>query len=151
MTMLSVERIVRRIREVDESAVAGLDRGAIQQVQDAWQVEYLPERYVAFLAGLGMRAGRLLVGTDAFFPEILEMRESAISFFDENEGWMALPEGAMVFAMHQGYQVYWFSDSAAPDPEVVLYMEQRKEPMQVWPSFTGFLNEEYERVYRSPR
>ncbi|HEX6681555.1 MAG TPA: SMI1/KNR4 family protein [Candidatus Limnocylindrales bacterium] len=151
MTMLSVEKIVRRIREADESAVAGLDRDAIQQVQAAWQVDYLPERYVAFLAGMGMRAGQLLVGTDAFFPRILEMREWAISFFDENDGWMRLPDGALVFAMHQGYLVYWFSDSAAPDPEVVLYMEQEKEPVHVWPSFTGFLNEEYETIYRSPR
>ncbi|SCE64610.1 SMI1/KNR4 family protein [Micromonospora mirobrigensis] len=145
--MLSIEEVARRIREVDENAVEGLSLAEVRQVSDSWGVDRLPDAYVEFLVQMGVRGGRLLQGTEAFFPEILELPRDAEEFFQEDEGGMPLPRGAQVFAMHQGYQVYWLSDLLVPDPEVVLYMERRSEPMEVWPSFTHFINAEFQLSY----
>jgi hypothetical protein len=121
----------------------GIEPHQIRQVQAAWGVSELPSAYVEFLTQMGAGAGRLLSGTDAFYPVILEMRKWAAEFFEENAEKLSAPEGALVFAMHQGYVVYWMSDISSLDPEVVLCAEGQSAPLRVWPSFTAFLNTHY--------
>ncbi|NBE81922.1 SMI1/KNR4 family protein [Micromonospora rubida] len=141
--MYTVSEIAERLRREEPGVVVGLELSDIQQVQAAWGVHSLPSAYDEFLTKMGARAGRVLLGTDAFFPSIIEMNEWADEFFEENASSLERPEGALVFAMHQGYLAYWMTDASISDPEVTLFMEGQSEPMRVWPSFTAFLNSHY--------
>ncbi|MDQ0369372.1 SMI1/KNR4 family protein [Catenuloplanes indicus] len=115
----------------------------VAEIQEAWGVPQLPAVYVDFLTHMGFGAGRVLRGTDAFFPAVRQMKKWGDDFFHENSG-ISRPGEAVVFAMHQGYLVYWMSDISSPDPEVVLCAEGDPSPSRVWPSFTAFLNSHYE-------
>ncbi|WP_410822002.1 SMI1/KNR4 family protein [Micromonospora sp. 050-3] len=148
--MLSIAEIAARVKDVDASLVTGLDDDEIGQLRNSWNVQQLPVAYEEFLRLMGRGAGDILRGTDAFFPGILDMRGATDRFFADNLGGMQLPIGALVFAMHQGYQVYWIESADLPDPPVVLYMEEEPAPMASWRSFTEFLNAEYVTAYRSP-
>jgi hypothetical protein len=139
-----IAELAELIRHEEPDGVLGLTAEQISAVQEAWRISRLPSAYAEFLSRMGARAGRVLRGTDAFFPAILRMREWADEFLDENSGIVALPSEAIVFAMHQGYLVYCMSDTSSPDPEVVLWVEADPSPSRVWPSFTAFLNSQYE-------
>jgi hypothetical protein len=141
--MYTVSEIAELLRREEPGTVVGLEPSEIQQVQAAWGVPRLPTAYDEFLTNMGARAGRVLLGTDAFFPAIIEMNEWANEFFEENANSLVRPERALVFAMHQGYLAYWMSDASISDPEVTLFMEGESKPMRVWPSFTAFLNSHY--------
>ena len=141
--MHSIAEIANQLRRRDPGSVIGIKLDQIRQIQNAWGVSELPAAYGEFLTQMGAGAGRLLRGTDAFYPVILEMQESAKEFFEENAGRLSAPNGALVFAMHQGYIVYWMSDISRPDPEVVLCTEGQSAPSRVWPSFTAFLNSHF--------
>ncbi|MEV6348586.1 SMI1/KNR4 family protein [Actinoplanes sp. NPDC051851] len=147
--MLTVDEIARRVRDLGGGPVRGVDADGLRRLCESWGVERLPRVYLDFLSQLGVSAGELLRGTDGFFPEILSLPEDVEEFFAEDEGGMPRPPGVLVFAMHQGYQVYWMTDVTVPDPEVVLYTERRPEPLMTWPSFTHFLNAEFELSYGS--
>ncbi|WP_080643351.1 SMI1/KNR4 family protein [Salinispora arenicola] len=141
--MYTVSEIAELLRREEPGGVVGLEPSEVQQVQAAWEMIRLPSAYEEFLTNMGSRAGRVLLGTDAFFPTILEMSEWADEFFEENASNLARPKDALVFAMHQGYLAYWMSDASISDPEVTLFMEGESKPMRVWPSFTAFLNSHY--------
>lgn len=145
--MLSISEIFTGVRRVESDSVTGLTDSEIDRVHELWGVRRTPERYGEFLSLMGRGAGRILRGTDAFFPEILDMRRASDEFFAENIGGMNLPEGAVVFAMHQGYQVYWMESMTLQDPPVSLYMEGEPAPMIRWNSFTEFMNSEYVSSY----
>ncbi|MEV7782667.1 SMI1/KNR4 family protein [Kitasatospora sp. NPDC088351] len=119
----------------------------IDRVRDLWGIRRVPEQYGEFLSLMGRGAGGILRGTDAFFPVILDMRRAGDDFFSDNPGGIDLPDGAVVFAMHQGYQVYWMESTSLQDPPVSLYMEGEAAPMSHWGSFTEFLNSEYVNTY----
>lgn len=139
-----IERILEEIvAGEDAAAVVGITDDEIAEICQAWGVEQLPAAYREFLRRMGREAGWLLRGTCAFYPEILELPEMVTEFFSEDEGGMPLPDDAVVFAMHQGYQVYWFTSLKSSNPEVVLYMERRTEPMETWATFDAFLESEY--------
>ncbi|XIE79832.1 SMI1/KNR4 family protein [Streptomyces sp. SBR177] len=146
--MLSIPEITARLRALDPDSVAGLSDAEIDRLREAWGIPGIPARYGEFLALMGRRAGGVLRGTDAFFPAILDMRRAADDFFSDNTGGMGLPDGSVVFAMHQGYQVYWMETTSLDDPPVCLYMEQEAAPMMRWGSFTEFVNAEYVSVAR---
>ena len=141
--MHKIAELAELIRQEKPDDVLGITQEQISEIQDAWGVPRLPSAYVEFLTHMGARAGRVLRGTDAFYPVLLQMKEWADEFFDENSDFLSLPEGAVVFAMHQGYLVYWMSDILAPDPGVVLCSEAVSTPLRVWPTFTTFLDSHY--------
>ncbi|WFE23589.1 MULTISPECIES: SMI1/KNR4 family protein [unclassified Solwaraspora] len=141
--MYEVGRLAELIRIEEPGGVLGITAEQISKIREAWNLSELPSAYVEFLSHMGVRAGRILRGTDAFFPTILRMKEWADEFFDENSGTNSLPDGAIVFGMHQGYLVYWMSDTLTPDPEVVLCAEGDPNPLRTWSSFTAFLNSHY--------
>ncbi|WP_433130543.1 SMI1/KNR4 family protein [Micromonospora sp. CA-240977] len=141
--MYKVAELAELIRQEKAGDVLGITEKQISEIQDAWGVPRLPSAYVEFLTRMGARAGRLLRGTDAFYPVVLQMREWADEFFDENSDFLPLRGGEIVFAMHQGYLAYWMSDISAADPEVVLWSEAVSTPLRVWPTFTAFLNSHY--------
>lgn len=148
--MLSISDIAASAKRVDPDSVAGLTDAEIDQLCESWGVRRVPERYREFLSLMGRGAGGILRGTDAFFPAILDMRRAADDFFSDNSEGIDLPGGAVVFAMHQGYQVYWMEAMSLEDPPVSFYMEGEAAPMGHWRSFTDFLNSEYANAYLGP-
>ena len=145
--MLSVPDVVATVKRNTSDVVIGMTDAEIDRVRSLWKIRVIPDRYGQFLSLMGRGGGRILRGTDAFFPKILDMRRAADDFFSDNPGGVGLPQGAVVFAMHQGYQVYWMEDVSLHDPPVSLYMEGDAAPMYRWNSFTGFLNSELENAY----
>ncbi|MFD0783284.1 SMI1/KNR4 family protein [Micromonospora azadirachtae] len=141
--MHRIAELAELIRREEPDGVRGITTEQISEIQEAWGVSRLPPACTEFLTHMGSCAGRVLRGTDAFFPVILQMKEWAGEFFDENAGIISLPGEALVFAMHHGYLVYWMSDTSSPDPEVVLCTEGDPSPLRIWPSFTAFLNSHY--------
>ena len=141
--MYKIAELADFLRREEPGSVCGITSEHVSEIQDAWRVPRLPSAYREFLINMGAGAGRVLRGTDAFFPVVLKMKEWASEFFEENADTLSLPAGAVVFAMHQGYLVYWMSSVSAPDPEVVLCSEATPAPLRVWPSFTAFLNSHY--------
>ncbi|GAA1722935.1 SMI1/KNR4 family protein [Fodinicola feengrottensis] len=149
--MLSIAEIAAEVRAVDVDLVVGLDVREVDQLASSWQIGGLPKAYVEFLRLMGSGAGRILLGTDAFYPAILDLPRATHDFFADNVGGVKLPEGALVFAMHQGYQVYWMDSLNVADPSVTLYMEEEEAPMARWKSFTEFVNAEYLSAYSPDR
>ncbi|WP_020521131.1 SMI1/KNR4 family protein [Catelliglobosispora koreensis] len=145
----TIRRISVFIKGQDPTSVVGLSREQIDEVTAAYGVGELPEVYAEFLSEMGVRAGHLLQGTDAFYPGILSLAEDAADFFAEDLDGIPLPDGAIVFAMHQGYQVYWMENSGSPDPAVALYMEGDSAPMMRWETFTEFLTKQLGEDYGS--
>ncbi|GGM29598.1 MULTISPECIES: SMI1/KNR4 family protein [Micromonospora] len=122
----------------------GLSDDDIQRVAEDQSVGRLPGRYVEFLQVMGRKAGRLLAGTDAFYLDILGLKQEASDVLAENSVGDLIQDGSVVFAMHQGCQVYWLPGSALDDPPVFMYQEGDRGVSKVWGSFTEFLR--YERA-----
>ena len=102
----------------------------------------IPQAYELFLRSMGRQAGKLFVGTDAFFPAILGLNEagrSLISFCNEQLGTRcSIPDDALVFAMHQGYQFFCMVTSS-PNPPVFHFDEGYESLKPVAGSYTDFL------------
>jgi len=143
-----IERIAQRIMELSgEGSVSGASDQDVEELLSLWGVPRLPSAYVYFLKSMGRKAGRLLEGTDAFFPRIKQMPSFIADFLPENEGSWRPPEESLIFAMHQGYQVYYMEDVALNDPPIALYMEGDPKPMRRWGSLTSFLDSQLAEDY----
>jgi hypothetical protein len=79
------------------------------------------------------------VGTDMDFPYLSELQHWAENLFKEAGLNFKLPEKSFVFAMHQGYQLYYFICDGSPDPEVWYYMEGDSSPTVLCRSLTEYL------------
>jgi hypothetical protein len=139
---IALNSIVQRI--LDEGvATPGEIRGCsdveIERVRQDQGLDRLPQRYQEFLRTMGAGAGRLLIGTDAYYPGVLGIKADARELLAECEQPDLLPTDAVVFAMHQGYQVYWLAPAGGDDPVVYVYQEGDSGPSRTWPSFTVFL------------
>src|SRR5436305_13323742 len=87
---------------LDRGVVAGLSDDEIARVREDQGVDRLPARYVEFLSSMGASAGCLLVGTDAFYPNILGVKADAVEMASLSGLSSTIPANAVVFAMHQG-------------------------------------------------
>jgi hypothetical protein len=128
-----------------DDGLVGLSDEEIQLVTRDQELDHLPARYVEFLRVMGRSAGRLLAGTDVFYPDILGLRRDALELLSENGVAGLIQDGSVVFAMHQGYQVYWMN-GAADDPPVLMYHEGDSAIRREWDSFTDFLRYESSRL-----
>ncbi|WP_148085959.1 SMI1/KNR4 family protein [Actinocorallia herbida] len=138
-----MQRIADAVRVRDGAgALVGVGEEEILAVMADQGLGRLPGAYREFLALMGRRAGRLLAGTDAFHPAIFGLKKSAPEL-SEGTAFEGIPPGALVFAMHQGYQVYWMEDVSADDPKVFFYQEGDDGIAREWESFTEFLNAEF--------
>ena len=136
--MSRIDALAEAIRERSgPEEVVGASEEDIAELKAMWGVSQLPSEYRAFLSLMGVRAGRLLRGTDIFFPRVLRLREFVDEFVAENQ-WRP-PARQLVIGMHQGYQLYYLDGTEVDDPPVVLIMEDEPEPIMTWVSFTDFL------------
>lgn len=147
-------------REVERFAQALLDmklayphqlRGCsdeeVELVLEKAQGFPLPEQYVAFLRRLGKQAGRLLIGTDVYYPVLLEVAEWANEFAEQEDPGLDV-SGRYFFASHGGYQ-YFFFDEGSPG-EVFSYMERSAGPEVASKSFLDFLWARAQEAEASP-
>ncbi|GAB2573092.1 hypothetical protein [Kribbella endophytica] len=98
----------------------------------------MPAEYEYFLRKIGRGAGDFLVGSDVFYPVVLELKgraEELLAEWDERE--VVLGERSLVVNMHQGYQFVWFDD--VREPGVSMYMEGSSGVYRSWPDFADFL------------
>jgi hypothetical protein len=123
-------------------SLVGLSGQEVQDVAADQGVATLPARYVEFLSEMGRKAGGLLAGTDAFYPEILGLRRDAMELLAENGESGLLRDESVVFAMHQGYQVYWMASRILGDPPVFMYQEGHPGVARERESLTAFLQYE---------
>ena len=117
----------------------GMTESEIEEVRLDQRVDFLPGRYVEFLKVMGRDAGPIWFGTDAFYPGILSLKDDALEILRDNDVSDLLPTGAIVFAIHQGYQIYWMTNPDQDDPPVRMYQEGTLGVARAWESFTECL------------
>ncbi len=103
-----------------------------------------PKVYYDFLEKMGRSAGKLFLGSDAFYPTIVNLRCWAIEILQESSNGVQLPNDAVVFLMHQGYVLFFFRTSDGEDPPVYRIIEGDKVPQMMHRSFSDFLMQSVE-------
>lgn len=104
----------------------------------------LPAAYRTFLQRMGRSAGAFMGGSDIFYPAPLSLREGAVELLAECKHSFELPEDALVFWMHQGYQFMFLRASEGDDPPVYYFLEGNAEATRLHDHFTDFLRSEIE-------
>src|SRR5688572_12766779 len=87
--------------------ITGCTPEEIDEVRQDQGVEQLPAQYEDFLRVMGRQAGKLLVGTDFFYPQILELGQDGRELLAENDAEDLMAPDCLVIGMHQGYEMYW--------------------------------------------
>lgn len=135
-----LDRLLNEILAPTE-LVQGCSDSEIAEVIADQEVGRLPSAYLSYLKRIGRGAGRLLVGTHAFYPQILGLKAATAELFVEDGVSIQLGPQAFVIAMHQGYQAFWFPTVIAEDPEVLMFQEGDQGPARKWGSFSVYLND----------
>ncbi len=102
---------------------------------------HLPAAYEEFLKLAGVDAGRFWRGSDAFYPELLDLDESYVYALAEDMGAHLPDHGKLVFFSHQGYQYQWLdlSQNVEDPPVWELLEEPDGQPRRVADSFTELI------------
>lgn len=82
-----------------------------------------PSAYVAFLERMGREAGEFYRGSEMFGPWLGRLTGSGRELVEEEESELRLPDDAVVFCMHQGYQFLFIRSGEGADPPVYWYLE----------------------------
>lgn len=131
-----------------QESLQGCSDSDIEAVMADQNVDRLPSAYVCFLRRIGRGAGRFLQGTDAFFPQIIGLKDAAEELFEENGVPISLEDNSLVIAMHQGYQVFWFPTVKFDDPKVAMFQEGDQGILREWDSFSAYLNDMIKSIER---
>jgi hypothetical protein len=134
------------LRASDRHNVAGLTELELAELEQALGGGSLPRAYRDFMTNMGKDAGPLLAGTDVFYPSIVEFQTDAWGLVSEEGISHLIPAGSLVFAIHQGYQIYWMPAAAGEDPPVFIYQEGDREICAQWGSFSEFISDEFFRI-----
>lgn len=98
-----------------------LTEGEIRKLESHFKITF-PAIYRKFLLTMGKSAGKFMLGSDAFYDNLIDINEWALELIVENN-LPPLPEGAFVFWMHQGYQMAFFTEGEGDDPPVYYFSE----------------------------
>ncbi|MFI6171677.1 SMI1/KNR4 family protein [Nocardia sp. NPDC051052] len=96
--------------------------------------------YQAFLAVMGRGAGSFFLGTDLFFPSLLEASEAAAGISSGPGETLSL-QNRFFFGHHQGYKVYYFDLGSEA---VYAYQEGHPESQRLANSFLEFLRQAFD-------
>lgn len=100
---------------MDAALIARLEDHLARPIPPAWR---------AYLAIAGTSPPPKLVGSDCYGRYLFELHEWAIELLNESGIPFSLPDDAIVFLMHQGYQFCFFhADSVTEDPPVYRFIE----------------------------
>lgn len=134
----ATEFFIKRYRDLgltggpmDAASIARLEEHLERPIPPAWR---------AYLAIAGSAPPPMLVGSDCFGDYLFELNGWAVELLKESGDPFSLPDDAIVFAMHQGYQfLYFISDGVTDDPPVYLYFENRPEPERAFARFSDWV------------
>lgn len=130
--------ILLRRGTATEDTIKGCSADEIEEIEsDVGQP--LPVAYREFLSKMGREAGAFYVGTDMFYPNLLGITEAARDLVREERSDIVLPDDAVVFSMHQGYQFLFVRSGDGDDPPVYYYMEQSGAFVKKAEELTKFL------------
>lgn len=143
----AIEQLVERLISsgvASQDTIVGCSEDEVAKLRADHGVQRLPEQYEQFLRVMGRGAGRLLRGTDFFYPHIFDLDESGRGLLEENDALHLLAEGSIVVGMHQGAELYWL------EPSGVLnwYQEDDQEVHRSWPSLLEFLTAQADAIAR---
>lgn len=136
---------------IDEIAKVLIDRGVASErdivgcsTSEIAEIEKnvglrLPAAYREFLAEMGRSMGDFYRGTDITYRWLPGMTQAAHELVDEDESDIRLPEDAIAFMMHQGYQFMFIRASEGEDPPVYYYMEMSGKFVRKAERLTQFL------------
>ena len=118
--------------------IKGCSEAQVAEVEASFGMP-LPQSYREFLLTAGRGAGGFMLGTDVFYPRILETTKWGANLLVESNESFSLPSDAFVFAMHQGYQFLFFRATEGDDPPVYYYFERDGMPQRISDSFSDYL------------
>lgn len=122
----SVDSFVQHYRSMGLSGKPMVS-ATIARLETHWG-RRLPAAYHAYLLIAGDSPPRKLVGSDCHADRLFELHDWAIELLSESQNPLTLPEDAIVFLMHQGYQFFFIrADGTTEDPPVYYYVEDRLE------------------------
>jgi hypothetical protein len=87
----------------------------------------LPSSYRVFLQLMGKHRGALMSDTVVGYPEIIGLRDTVETLVDEHSEPHALPNDAVVFALHQGYEFWFLRSTEGPDPAVWFWTPKQED------------------------
>ncbi len=100
----------------------------------------IPPAYRAYLAIAGASPPPELVGSDCHGRYLFGLREGAIELLKGSGDPFSLPDNAIVFLMHQGYQFFFFhADGKTDDPPVYYYFENRSAVERPYERFSDWV------------
>ena len=114
----------------------GLDYAQIAELEADQGISF-PAAYREFLSIAGAGAGRLWVGSVAFYPSLLGVKAEALALLRENNVVMDL-DRAVVILIHQGYQ-FLYLPTDGDDPPVCQWIEGDLVAVEIAPDFTTLL------------
>ncbi|WP_112236665.1 hypothetical protein [Kribbella monticola] len=140
MSRPNFERVVEELirRGVPESEFVGCSDSEIEELLTRQAVPTMPYEYRIFLQRMGKHAGGFQAGTDAYYPKILDLKESAKDLLAENGSAIQLEANSLVISMHQGYEFAWFPDVLAAEPVVRFYSEAHGDATKEWESLSAY-------------
>lgn len=117
------------------SEFVGCSRQQIKAVIDAQRINQLPDIYCEFLEVLGQGAGALFADSEAFYPDLLDLKENANWLLDDDGNPFVLADDVFVFLMLRDKEfLYFHTGTATPetDPPVYQYTEGKSRPVVKW-------------------
>jgi hypothetical protein len=141
MDGLTMEKLFTSIvrNGVRESEFHGCADEEIDEIRLRQGVPSVPDDYICYLRRIGRSAGRFQIGTDAYYPDVLDLKEAAIELLKKSKSKVSLGVNSLVFQMHQGYEFAWFPDTDSRQPVVNWYSEGRPDQVQQWPNLPAYL------------
>lgn len=139
-----MKSLVERLTRVGIPAhqVRGCSDSEIAEVQNRLGIR-LPEVYREFLATMGRGAGPLFQGDSIFYPNMLNHRRE-IEYIIVNEEMtdyvLRLPDDAVAFLTHQGYEFFYFSAGEGEDPAVYSFRDGALEATKCFEHLSDFFD-----------
>ena len=124
----------------------GYEESGIVRCEQELDVRF-PAAYRDFLLCMGKASGDLLCGSDqAGLEDLEDFRKQALELIEESGSTFRLPDDAVVWLFHQGYQFTYFRCNAPRDTPQMLWSEGEDEPMELAASFIEFVEARLEAL-----